>query len=392
MRLLEFFKKITGTDKPKVSRKKKISFSEVKSWVENKRKRNEIKEEEIINLVKKKIILFSEQIKEKIITLENFNVEAKKVEDKFISVVNESRRKYIESLETFIRDLEIIEKEKLSEFISHVNKAFIDFNKKSQINYQKTTILIGKEMADIRDSIKLFSKELLGIFDDNESLVDSSSIIVFIKLKLNQLNQIDKVLEEIREEIAFLEKKITDKEKERKKIVEEIERVKKSPGYLDYLNKRDRIKFFNDEIKKSISELQRAINFKALANFYHIFENEMKIIKEYRDNFEESYNKDGGISILGLLNGSKLNNQEILDKIRDIDSKKLALSTIKQEIKEDNTQNLNSENEKMGNELEELDIEKEKEERRYEKLDQTKEELMDEIKKEIKKLDVDVED
>jgi len=366
----------------------RLAFSDVEDWTKNKTNKNELKEKEIIDLVKKKISSFNEQLKEKKSVLENFDVESKKEEDRLKSVVNESRKKYIESLEIFMRDLDNIEKEKLEEFISYVNKVFLDFDKRSHMNYQKTTILIGKEMGDLRDSLKTFSRELVKIFDENKNIVELSKSLAFIKLKLNQINQIDKILGEIKEEIAFLGKKIVNKKEEEENNKERIEETKKSPSYLDYLNMQEKIKFLGEEIKKDIQDLRQLIDLKALANFYHIFENEMNIIKEYKENFEESFRKDNGLRILNLLENSKLNNNKISEKVEHIRARKEELKENKQKIKGDETQNLNSEKTKINKEVEELNTEKEKEEKRHEKLKISKEEAISVLKQEVSKLNV----
>jgi len=366
----------------------KLAFSDIEGWIKNKIKENELKEKEIIDSVKKKISSFNEQLKEKKSVLENFDVESKKEEDRLKSVVNESRKKYIESLEIFMGNLNNIEKEKLEEFISYVNRVFLDFNKKSYVNYQKTTILIGKEMGGIRDSLKTFSKELVKIFDENKNIVDLSGSLTFIKLKLNQINQIDKVLGEVKEEIAFLGKKTIDKKEEEEKLLEGIEETRKSPSYLDYLNRQEKIKFLGEEIKKDIQSLRQLIDFKALANFYHIFGNEMNTIKEYKENFEESFRKDNGLRILNLLENSKLNNNKILEKAEHIRARKEELKKNKQKIRGDETQNLNSEKTRISKEIGELNTEKAKEEKRHEKLKISKEKSISALKQEISKLNV----
>ncbi len=366
----------------------KLAFSDVEDWIKNKTNKNELKEKEIIDSVKKKIIPFNEQLKEKKSVLENFDIESKKEEDRLKSVVNESRKKYIESLEIFMGNLDNIEKEKLEEFISYVNRVFLDFDKRSHMNYEKTTILIGKEMGDIRDSLKTFSKELMKIFDENKNIVNLSKSLAFIKLKLNQINQIDKVLGEIKEGIASLGKKTIDKEEEEENNKERIEEIKKSPSYLDYLNRQEKIKFLEEEIKKDIQNLRQLIDLKALANFYHIFENEMNIIKEYKENFEESFRKDNGLRILNLLENSKLDNNKILEKAEHIRTRKEELKENKQKIIGNETQNLNSEKIRINKEIEELNTEKVKEEKRHEKLKISKEEAIDILKQEVSKLNV----
>ena len=388
MGIFDLFKKLVKKKESEEIVVEKLAFSDVEDWVRNKIKENELKEKEIIDSVKKKISSFNGQLKEKKDVLEIFDVESKKVEDRLKSVVNESRKKYIESLEIFMKNLNNIEKEKFGEFTSYVNNVFLDFNKKSHMNYEKTTILIGKEMGSIRDSLKTFSRELVGIFDKNKNIMDLSKSLAFIKLKLNQINQIDKVLGEIKEEIAFLGKKTVDKKEEEEKLLKGIEETKKTPSYLDYLNMQEKINFLEEEIKKDIQGLRQLIDLKALANFYHIFGDEMNTIKEYKENFEESFRKDNGLKILNLLENSKLNNNKILEKIEYIKARKEELKENKQKIKGDETQNLNLEKTRISKEVEELNIEKEKEEKRHEKLEISKEEAINVLKQEVSKLNV----
>lgn len=388
MGIFDLFKKLVKKKESEEIVVEKLAFSDVEDWVRNKIKENELKEKEIIDSVKKKISSFNGQLKEKKDVLEIFDVESKKVEDRLKSVVNESRKKYIESLEIFMKNLNNIEKEKFGEFTSYVNNVFLDFNKKSHMNYEKTTILIGKEMGSIRDSLKTFSRELVGIFDKNKNIMDLSKSLAFIKLKLNQINQIDKVLGEIKEEIAFLGKKTVDKKEEEEKLLKGIEETKKTPSYLDYLNMQEKINFLEEEIKKDIQGLRQLIDLKALANFYHIFGDEMNTIKEYKENFEESFRKDNGLKILNLLENSKLNNNKILEKTEYIKARKEELKENKQKIKGDETQNLNLEKTRISKEVEELNIEKEKEEKRHEKLEISKEEAINVLKQEVSKLNV----
>ncbi|HUW44055.1 MAG TPA: hypothetical protein VMV95_03795 [Bacillota bacterium] len=390
MGLFDLFKKLAKQNKFEESVTKKLAFSDIEDWIKNKIRENELKEKEIIDSVKKRIDSFDGELKEKIIVLGNFDVESKKAQDELKSAVNEGRKKYIESLENFMENLNNIEKEGLGEFISYVNSVFLNFDKKSRMHYERTTILIGKEAGIIRDSLKIFSKELARIFDENKNTADLSKSLAFIKLKLNQINQLDEILEEIKQKIESLEKKTIDKKERESKLLEEIEEIKKDSSYLDYLNAQEKIKLLEEEIKTEIQNLRQLIDFKALANFYHIFENEMNTIKEHKEDFEVSFRKDNGLKILNLLENSKLNNNEILEKTEHIKTKKEELKENKQKTMGNETQNLNSEKTRISREIEELIIEKVKEEKRHEKLKISKEEPISILKKELSKLNVEL--
>ena len=168
MGLFDFFRKLAKTDNVKEVVIEKLAFSGIGGWIERKIEENEIKEKDVISGIEGKIENFIKEIKVKIIILENFNVWAKRESDKIKNIVADSREKYIESVEGLIERLNDLEEPKLEKFIEKINKIFFDFNKGSFKNYERATILIGKEMASIKESLKVFSKGLLKTFDQNK--------------------------------------------------------------------------------------------------------------------------------------------------------------------------------------------------------------------------------
>ena len=365
MGLFDFFRKIT---KKKIEeseeKEEKIAFSDIENWIERKRNETEVKEKEIFILVKEKINVFADELKEKIKVVEDIDVESKKVEDKIKFAVNEGRKKYIESLRDFIEKLEKLERENLGKFIDDVNKISFDFDKSSYMSYERTTILIGKEMTNIKESLKVFYRNLIKVFDENKDIVNSSKTTSLIKLKLNQINENDRILGKINETINDLDKKITEKKEEDKKTLEEIEKIKKSDEYMKNLERQENIKLFNEGLEKDLLGLKQLINFKALANFFHIFEEQMNIVKAHREDFQTSFKKDYGESILDLLNESQLNNENITGKVNQIKNKKEEIEKHEKEIKIDETLELSSKITKIIMEINDLKNEKVREEKR----------------------------
>ncbi len=337
-------------------------------------------------LVKNKTNIFINKLREKINVVEHVDIESKKAEDRIKSIVNESRKKYIESTETLIDNLNNLENNKLEEFIDNVNRIFLYFNKSSHMSYERATILIGKEMADIKKNLQIFSKDLIKVFSENKDLVDSFKIISLIKLKLNQIKDSKEILGKINETIIFLVGKINEREKENKEILKKIEEIKESEDYIKNLEKQEKIKLLKEGLEKDILGLNRLIDFKALANFFHIFKEQMGIVKAHRENFQTSFRKDDGESIIKLLNDSKLNSETISERIKQINNKKEEIVKVKQEIKKDGTEELYSETTRIILEIENLKNEKRREEKRKEKLRIRKKEINEEIKEELKKI------
>ena len=390
MGIFNFFKKITKTDKVKEIVIEKLDFSEIKSWTERKIKENEIREKEILIAIKEKIKDLINELKEKIIILEDFDINAKKEEDRIKNIVADSRKKYIESAEELIRKLDNMEESKLETFIEKINKIFFDFNKKTFKNYERATILIGKEMAGIKENLKVFSKELLKIFEEGKPVINSFKNLLIISEKLETIIPINKTLEEINEKKSELSKKINEKEKENKILKQNLEKIKTSHVYLENLAKQEKIKLFKEESKKNILELKQLLDFKALTNFFHINPEQMKTVKSHKENFQINFEKNNGKAIMELLDEAKLNNNVILEKINQIKTKMQETAHHKQNLKQDETQEIYLKIKEVRLEIDNLKIENIKEEKRQEKLKTIKEELMSMLKKELGKMNVEV--
>jgi len=224
MGIFDFFKKLVKEKKAEEIVKEELAFSGIENWIKKKREENEIKEKEILVIIKAQIRKFTREIREKIVVLEAVDVESKKEKDELKGVVNTGRKDYIKSFENFLENLNNLEINDFEESTKKINKIFLDFNKSSYKNYARATILIGKEMADIKDGLKVFSKELIKTFDESKGIIDSFKRISLVKLKLDMITSIDETLRKISEMIFSLNKKIKDREKENKKLLEEREK------------------------------------------------------------------------------------------------------------------------------------------------------------------------
>ncbi|MDO8622927.1 MAG: hypothetical protein Q7R52_01670 [archaeon] len=392
MGIFDFLKKIFKENKElEKDEKEKIEFSEIENWIEKKEKEIETREKEIFVSIKEKVKVLDIELKEKISDLEKIDINSKKEEEKAKAVTEEGKRKYIELVDSFMEKLNNLQEDKLERVIGNINKIFLEFTKSSHMSYERATVLIGKEMGNIKERIKSFSKELTNIFDENKDIPESSKLISIVKLRLKDLEETKRDINQINKVIADFEEKKTKKEEENKKISEEIEKIRKSPIYLEHLKKLGEIKSLEEKLEKDILSLRQLIDFKSLASFYHSFEKEMKILNSYRDNFLENFQKDEA-SILNLLNESKLNTNEISDKIEEINKKRDEITKNESEIgkNKDKTYELQSETAKITSEINNLRNSKSKEEKRHEKLNITKESLIKEITEEFAKLGMEI--
>lgn len=366
----------------------KLTFSEIGSWLEKKKNENELNEKEVLDFVKEKIRDFNADLRKKIILLSEFDVESKKAEERIKGIVTDSRIQYIESVRNLMSNLENIKETKFSGFTKRVDKAFFDFDKASSKNYERATILIGKEMASIKSEIKNLSRNLLEIFNSNKEIPELFQKIELIKSELNSLDSIQKRITGISEITESIDEKINQLKKENRRLLEEIKWIKQSENYKNMLDKKEKIVLLEKELKEEIFVLKQLIDFKVLTNFFHINPEQMKIVKNHKEDFYVYFMKDSGKSIMSLLDEAKLNKDIILEKVNLILDKIRKLTGCEKEIQKDEVQDISFKIKKVSLEIDELKTEKIKEEKRSERLKANKEEVMELLMGEVRELGV----
>lgn len=388
MGIFDLFKKLVKENKVEEIVTEKLVFSDIENWLENKIKENEFKQNEIILIIKDKIKRHNNELNKKIKILEDFDVDAKKEKENIKGIVNNSKKDYIRTVENFLENLNNLEMNGFEEFMKKINKIFLYFSKSSYKNYERATILIGKEMASVKESVKAFSKELLKTFDENKPIIDSFKNLLIIKEQLDTITPIDKTLGGISEKKSDLNKKIRKEEEENRILKHRLEEIKTSFSYLENLAKQKKIKSLRGESKKDILELKQLLDFKALANFFHINPEQMRMVKDHREDFYTFFLKDDGKSIISLLDEAKLSDDKILEKIKKVHSKLEEIANQEKNKKEDKTQEIYSKIKEIALEIDNLKIEKAKEEKRHDKLKIIKEESVSVLRQELAKLNV----
>lgn len=231
MGILDFFKK-----KKQIVENEKISRDEFQDWLLNKKEKIENQEKDFSVIVKKKILQLTSELNEEISVLRKVNIEEKKVEERIKSIVKKNLNNYISHLERLIVKLKKIDDEK--EIISEINFIFTEFQKESAINYAKTTILIGKEMVDVKESLKKFFKDTEDLLKDHKNVIDESKIIRSVEIDAKKFNEIKKIKSEIAKDIEECNSNINNLKELIKIKEEEIENVKKSEKFLEESKKR----------------------------------------------------------------------------------------------------------------------------------------------------------
>jgi hypothetical protein len=386
MGIFDFLKKAFKDTEEIKTKEEKIAFADVEELIKNKIKETKEKEIEAISIIAARVKVFTDELRENAKVASVVNIDEKEKDEKIRSVVYEGRKKYLEFLERLIDNLENIietEQENLEKVIENINSAFMRFNENSGKSYERATIVIGKEMGNIRETMKKFSNEFIEIFKEKKNLIANKKRLMLIQLKINEEKQTTKELEKIEGEINNLSKKIAEKENESEHIKKEIEKIKNNLDYLENANKIKSVEIGTTELENEIAKLRQMIDFKSLSNFFHIFEGKMAILKLYRENFMGEFKEDKGDRLINLLNESKLNNENISNKIKRIQIKEEEIDKLKKSIKKDETEILSVEFERVKEQITSLNGEIEWKKNKMMEYENVKKEQIRVIKEEL---------
>ena len=387
MGLINFFKKKKKVEEVE-EEIKKIPFDELENFLNKKRSEIKEKEKEIFSLIENKTPEFIEELNKKIITLENKGNSLKNTEDKIYLIVKENLGYYILRISRLLEDINNKKEDNFEEFVEKTNKIFLDFNDKTHVMYQKVTLLIGDEIANIKSHINNFSKYQTDLFDENKEIIDSSKAISSIKLDLIRYNETKDTIDNVNKKIELLDSKIKKVEESDKSVLNEIEEIKKSESYIENLKKQEEIKLSEDELENESYKLKDMVDFKALGNIFHTNEEKMNIVKSHKEDFQTNFQKSNGEDILKLLNEAKLDSAAISVKMEQIADEKEKININKETIKENETGVLFSQLDDTKLQINNLNDEKTKEQKKYERFEANIEVIMTSIKNEAIKLNL----
>ncbi len=391
MGFLDLFKR-----RKKEEKLEKIKLGDLDRWILNKKEEVENKKNALSNLIKEKIIQLTQESEKNIETLEKIDFKKMKVEEKAKIMVRENLNYYVKYLNELIINLKNLKEEKFDDLIEKIDSAFFNFNKKSLMNFQKVTFLIGKELDMVKKSLNYFLKNTNNIIKKNKNLIDLSKTINSVKNNLKETNETQKFEYMIKDDIKELEQKTNDLKNKTEREKKEIDDIKQSKGYLEEKEKEEEFNKRKEELKKRISELRGIIDFKLLANVFHSDKKKMNIIKECKENFMEDFlenfqNKK--TKIIDLLKEAKAKNEEkVLNKIKEIVEKEQEIN--KNSFKKEKTKeikNLDLEIKNTESKIEELNHKIIKEKKKYKKIKSEKNKLIILIKNELLKIGAELE-
>jgi len=388
MGFFDFFKK------KKEPETQKLRFEEIREFINNRKNNNKNQEQEFVNQVQTKIKDLINNLEGKIKILNNIDISGKKVEERAKLIVRENLQNYIFYLEKLIDKLKNFQEYNPNIFINKLNGIFDDFEKKSNMSFQKATYLIGKELGQTRDLIIKFSQDFHKTERDNKELIESSKIISITENHLNSLENNNKIKDNIDDNIRKIDDKIENLKNQISSSEKNISEIKESDDYKKEIESKQKINQNKQQLDNELYNLKSMIDFKYLANIFHANEKEMEIIKNHKENFLQFFKKDNGQAIVSLLRDTRMETsdvekkaEELIQKKKDIEDLETALDLLKSKEITD------FENKMAGNkkEIYSLEGEKSRENKKLEKNIEKEKELQQEIKQELALINVEIE-
>lgn len=321
MGIFNWFKK----KQPEVEAEK-VKFDEIETWIKSKKSEGKIQEQDLLKQIKDKLEELTTDLNQKSEELEDFDMSKKKAEERAKLIIKENLGYYLNYLSKFLEELKQLGQEQLSlnSFIDKLNKAFFNFEKKAEPSFQKATYLIG-ELGKVKESIDNFFKFLKKLLKENDDFMKISKAANIIEEKLTEFKESEKSKRQIKNSVEELNEEIENFNAGLKKLNKIIDKIKNSEEYKQEISKKQKIENEKKDLEKQTLTLKQLIDFKELARIFHANENDMEVIKEFRDDFIKAFEKDNGKEIIDLINflqKTEMDKQAISKKAEQIISKK----------------------------------------------------------------------
>ena len=376
MGIFDFFKSKKREVQPK--EEEFIEFNGLHPWVGKKSLDLRSEKAKFNQNIKDSTLRLSGELRQGIISLNDINWEKIKAEERIKHIVRENTDNYILHLKELTSKLENIEEENLES--NKIKSIFLDFDRKSKMNYQKSTFLIGKEFEKINGSVGKFFKDLDRLHDENKELLQNLNSLSNLKEKLEKLKSSDKIISGLENENENLEKNLKKLKKELESHEAKLDKERQGRSYLEWSEQNNDFENIKETLNKKMQMLASMIDFKALAKAWHKNPPEMEIIKRYKANFEEAFEKDKGEilkRVTNLLDNKETINKEVIE-ISDLERK---IKSVK--LNKDPSLPAKEKIDEFQNGILKLQEKKASENNKINKLNSARENLLQAIKKDL---------
>ena len=379
MGIFDFFRKKQTQEK-----KQEIKFEDINNWIFSEKERIRTEQQAPKKQIEYALKILIEEIELGLPALKRIDLKERKEHERAKLIVLENLDKFIHLLERLIQDLKIISEKSLEELVNKINLTFSKFDKQSSMNFQKATFLVGKELEGIQQKVSKFFSEFSRVIKENEQRFKRGKLVLEIEGELSKFKKEEKTKEEISLFIEVIKEQINQSEKKIKELDKRINLLKNTEEYTKQSESKQELQILKKDLINEINSLKESIDFKLLSGVYHSIETQMKIIKEFKENFKEALEKYSKEEFLELVNIKEINQEAIKRKIENIEEIKGKIDQFN--LNGDITEGLEKELNYLKNEIKDKEIEILENEKKIKKIEESRKILKDKIMEKVKEI------
>ena len=299
MSWLDFFRRGRKKEKDRQEEAKKIEFqslnAEIEAEFENLNKRIQDARQQ----ARQGILQLNSELREHISTLRNINIDGKKEPERLKFIVKENLYHYISYLQKLIDELENLAVGK--DYLERTSIIFENFRKNSINAFEKATILIGKEIDDVKNSIKSFSENFNSIITSNKDAFEREKTANQLKNLMLKLEDEKNAGLQIENSLQNLEDNLKGLEKQKLERGKKLEEIKNSSEYKELLEEKEKLRESAGELDKEIFSLKQELDLKYLSKYFHYDKKKSQILKEYIENFKSALEDDDNLQVVQII-------------------------------------------------------------------------------------------
>jgi|GEM_PF-3450288 hypothetical protein len=336
-----------------------------------KRRIKSIKEQ-----IRQRIVQLNTELEEHIKMLKSIDLRERKDYERIKFIVTENLKAYIFHLQNLREELGNLNPSD-SDYLEKINIISENFKKRSINSFQKATILIGKELEDVVNSIKNFAKDVDRIISEDQEAFETEKRTDILKNLLLEFKNEEDNEAQIENSIKSLEQNLKDLEEQKGRTERSLEDSKKSPEYSEFIEGREELKNEREKVQREIFSIKEEIDIKAMLKQFHHDRKKSIILNKYAEDFNAALENDEDLNITTIIREAKpeFNTGRLKElRLKSIELKKWQEKPIETQVK------------KMENAIKKLDVEisemqssiideRKKEERLEKKTDEMKEEI-----------------
>ncbi len=388
MALFDFIKKILGTKVESEVRGENVLFDDLQGLVKDKQLSLDAAAQNAHSVFREELLALTIQLDKKLPLLAAVDFEKIKADDRAKFVVKANLNLYIGFVNRLQQDISDLAFTSLDAYTTRMEKYFFDFMKQSNVSFDKTQYLVGKELVVIKDLLVEFYKRQKNFRENNQEIITTTHLLAAVQKKLDKINQIENSSKEILAKIKSTERARKLLKEKLREVTKNLKDVEEGEEYAQNLEKEKELTIAKARLKNEYDNLKRMIDFKALATAFHTSQKYMDLVKAHRDDFVSTIETDGGMKLQSLLREAHLYNLTISSKISQIKDMKKDFLDKEADLQEDMLAPLLLAIQKAEFDLSTAQKQKGQESAMYDKLLTAKKDIMNSIRDELSDINV----